>query len=1121
MTFMRGLRRPVAIAPLLMGLLLAPLPTAAQSSSGGGAIQGVVRDSSGAVIHSAKVSVTHLETGVTTATASNETGRFTTPALPIGGYRVRVESAGMSAWAGELVLRVGQIAEVAPVLSPGNVNETIVVHDAVPLVATADATEASTLDSRRIAELPTDGRDMMMLLQDTTPGLEYGLDDYMPDSLRTAGMPIHATNYTQDGAVSNHREFGGGGNLQGLESIGELRVETSTSSARYSAPASVIISTKSGANRLHGTLYETARNNAFGVARAREDVNPDGSPYQLPKLIRNEFGGSIGGPVLLPSFGWNGKRLYDGRNRTFFFYSQEQRETRQAVTMEWKTPTAAMREGDFSAAVDGQGRRITLYDPLTTRRTTGAAGQTVAVRDPFAGNRISPSRISPLARALYAITPLPTDITNPLVTANLRKAVATATYSNMSYNPATVRFDHRFGDRDNAFVKINGGTQLYDGLGWNGNTGAPTLGNEANYTYAVTKSVAAAVSWTHLFSSSFFVETLASRMWLRSSLGTGPEDRNWARELGLPNPFGGIGWPSITGITFMNYIEGDARRYIRSNVLSLQQNYSWLRGNHSFQFGFNLQNDLENLKPDAGVISGSTVFSVLPTALQNPAVSAAASPTALPQTGLGAASLFLGYADSYAARQHRPLMRTSQNQYALYIQDSWRVTPRLTLIPGLRWDMNPALTERNDLLTGFDVASHAIVLPRPLDHYYRIGASNPRTVALFEGVGVKFATATDVGRDSSILPSNWRDVGPRMGFAWRLSGGRRQLVLRGGYGLYFTGRALRTLLNGTSAIPFQTDYSYNPNNASQSPDGIANYTLRSAPTVVAGASSANVVDVSNPQAIGRGVGGLANRASAHPAGARMEPLARTGVERQHGGANPLQRAARPELRSVPEHQSAAHRLRLVHHHRAASAHRRLRRSRTPAIRPNSLYERQHPAGLRLFQLLHTYRRDRTAVQPGPGLPGVLLDYQRSRGERGQRQHPIGCFGAGGLSARIGSHRSSRTEPLSELPAGYSHSQTPRALELELRTASRKREALRRDSPAGARCGPRRLEDVGNGQRAQHLVRLADERMGRDGRLPGVRQAAPDSRLPEYARIRLRTRRRTLRSRLSVVQRLHL
>ena len=198
------------------------------------------------------------------------------------------------------------------------------------------------------------------------------------------------------GLLAREREFGGSGILQGLEAIGEVRVETSTSSARYNTPTSVIVTTRGGTNQVHGALFETHRNNGFGVARARQDVFFDGRPYEAPKLIRNEFGGSIGGPIVVPLFGAGGRSRYEGRNRTFFFISREGLELRQGITREFVVPTAAMRAGDFSGLIDSQGRAITLYDlrrlvsvrelPTRFRRRIVRAGRRLRAGVPDAGD---------------------------------------------------------------------------------------------------------------------------------------------------------------------------------------------------------------------------------------------------------------------------------------------------------------------------------------------------------------------------------------------------------------------------------------------------------------------------------------------------------------------------------------------------------------------------------------------------------------------------------------------------------------------------------------------------------------------------------------------------------------
>ena len=257
--------------PLILAATFLTHTAAAQSSAGGGTIQGTVKDGTDAVIPGARVKITHLATGRVINSEANSEGFFATPPLDIGKYRVRVEAAGMKAWEGELNVETGRISEVAPKLTPGEVSETVVIEGNVtPLVSASDPTEGSTLDSKRISELPINGRNLNTLLESVTPGVE-AIND-VNGGVRISGLMVYSTNYTQDGATTNNREFGGSGIVSGLESIGEVKIETSSSSAKYTTPTSVIITTRGGGNRFHGSLYETHRNNAFGVARARQDV---------------------------------------------------------------------------------------------------------------------------------------------------------------------------------------------------------------------------------------------------------------------------------------------------------------------------------------------------------------------------------------------------------------------------------------------------------------------------------------------------------------------------------------------------------------------------------------------------------------------------------------------------------------------------------------------------------------------------------------------------------------------------------------------------------------------------------------------------------------------------------
>jgi hypothetical protein len=837
----------------------------AQSSAGGGTIQGTVNDNTGAIIPGARIVIRQIETGRVTNLTSNNEGFFTTPSLSIGKYKIRVEVNGWKSWEGDLIVETGRIAEVNAVLEPGQVSETVIIEGNItPLITTTEPTEGATLDSQRIKELPVNGRNINTLLEDVTPGVE-AIND-VNGGVRISGLMVYSTNYVQDGATSNNREFGGSGIMSGLESIGEVKVETSTSSARYTTPTSVIITTKGGGNTIHGSLYETHRNNSFGVARARQDVLFGGQQYSTPKLIRNEFGGSISGPVYLPRFGEGSPALYDGHNRTFFFFSRESLRLRQGITREFVVPTAAMRAGDFSGLVDNQGRFIQLYDPKTTRIET-INGRQISVRDPFPNNQIPIARMSPLAKKLFAITALPTDITNPLVANNLKIPVATNAFPNRDDDPMTARLDHRFSEKDNAFIKVNGGKQFSYFLGTSSGApninGAPTANNEANVTYLPMSGISGALSWTHTFSPTFFVETLLNRTWQSTQTVTGPvgAQRNWSQELGLPNNLGEIGWPSINNIGLTagannyTYIEGDNRRALYTITTNLEQNYTLIRGTHSIQFGGLFRNERNHLQPDQGAISGSAAFNSLATALHSPTLGSATNPSVVPQTGYDTANLFLGYAARYDVGLKRGFMQVYQKTYGLYLQDNYRVNNRLTVNGGLRWDINPVFHERNGLLSGFDVENHALLLPEPLDYYYKIGVTTPQLVSLYEAVNVKFESADQVGRDKKLFKANLYDFSPRAGFAYRMFDGNKQMVIRGGYGIYTSAIPMRTLLAQFSGLlPFRATFSYNPNAANFSPDGIPNYLLRTDPGVIAGSNSANIVALNNPGAIGVGQG---------------------------------------------------------------------------------------------------------------------------------------------------------------------------------------------------------------------------------------------------------------------------
>ncbi|MFB3829484.1 MAG: carboxypeptidase regulatory-like domain-containing protein [Bryobacteraceae bacterium] len=785
-----------------------------------------MKDPTGAVVPGAKVAVTHKLTTLHSETVTNEVGFYLFPSLPIGPYKLGVQSRGMQPWEGEMVLETGHTAVVDPVLKVGAaVTEVTVAGDVTPLVTAASATLGSVLERTRIERLPLNGRFLQSLVQGATPGLEGSSSDPRVWGLRASSME-----WVQDGAVIVNRDTGGiSGRPPGLDTIEEFRVESNNSSAKMNRPATTIITTRRGTNDIHGSVFETARNNSVGLARRRQDF------YQKPPhLVRNEFGASLGAPLCLP-------KLYDGRRRTFFFFAYEAYRNLQSSTTSTRMPAMAMRQGDFSGLIDSAGRRITLYDPWTTDARTWQ-------RQPFANNTIPLSRQSPLAKYLYSVTPQPTHPdANPLVADNYFAPAV----SNRLDHTESVRADHRLTDRDQFFVRFTHGNRWAKSR--SGEGGSPVMLDEAgNVTFRPVRDDSAVLSWTHTFSPTFFAETTASGSNEDLFIYVGTDSINHADKLGLPNPFHATGLPNMSGTGFdMVYSYADNKRNNITQVFSVDQNFTRIHGRHELQFGGRFRHERLHVLPDQQQVQGSHNFSSLATALYDPQSGSAYRE--VPRTGHDSANLFLGAVGYYSAQFVRKWYFLRAREYAAYFQDDFKLGPRLTLNFGVRWEFYPAIRESDNLLTGFDPNSRSVINGISLDKMYAIGATLPAVVSAFTGIGVKFIAPRDAGLPDTLMYSNPRDFGPRAGFAYRLSSGPRSTVLRGGYALFGFPIPLRTFnARMRSNPPTNARFENSVRNAAQSPDGLANYGLRSAPTVIAGVNSRDLLDLNKPGGVTRG-----------------------------------------------------------------------------------------------------------------------------------------------------------------------------------------------------------------------------------------------------------------------------
>lgn len=824
----------VALAALL-AVLCAPAHLLAQS--GAGTIQGTVQDATSAAIPGASIQALNRATGVAIETMSNAAGFYAIKGLTAGAYTVTVSAPGMKKSESTVTLQNGQVLVVDRQLTVGDMAEKVTVTGETIQLATYDSGTVNTqLDAARIASLPQNGRNVLGLAQNTVPGLEAG-------GTRANGLMGEAMEYSLDGAPMTNRNFGSAGNtaqstLPDPDAVQEVRFETLNSNAQFATPATVMLTTKSGTNQFHGSVFETARNNYFGIARARQD------PPNLvaPKLIRNEFGGSVGGPIWIP-------KLYDGRNRTFFFVAYERFSLRRASQQLMYVPTTAMRTGDFSGLINSAGILQQLYDPNTTQ---SAANQ--YSRLPFANNQIPISRISPLAKTLLAATPLPTSADNPMVNFNLTgQNPTTQTVPNYS-----VRLDHVFNEKNRVYFRFTDIRQQQQALrNYPSNSPANIETAElkegaTGYQRIPVQTISGAIGYSKTFSPTFYSETILSMQWQRMYVvGNDVSMQNYEKQFGLPNNLGNIGFPAIGSNLFMPY--GGSQWYygMSQRVSTLDENLNKIWGKHQFAFGFRIRHERFAYLSDRSV--DEVTYTNQATGVYDPTTGA--NYGAKPNTGNQNADFFLGAGASYSQRRNAPFNICSLMEYDSYFQDNWRVSSRLTLNLGLRWEAHPAPRAANDYMVAFDFKNKALALPRQLDYYVQNGLTSTALLTNLRNLGVKFETMQEGGMPSRGIAGSNANFLPRFGFAYASPFGLRGTVVRGGYGEYLYPVPVRNSIRYlTASYPFTAGYSRSYTSAAQAPDGLPNYLLRNPLTVITGVNSANVVDTESTTALLPGIG---------------------------------------------------------------------------------------------------------------------------------------------------------------------------------------------------------------------------------------------------------------------------
>jgi hypothetical protein len=747
----------------LIALLMSTWPAAAQQ--GRGAMQGTITDQSGAAVADATVTVRNVGTNQPFTTTSNAEGFFSAPTLPVGSYEVVAERPGFKrAVRSGITLLVDQRAQVDVQLEVGGTAESVTVTAEAPLVDSGSATVGKVIENKRISELPLNGRNALALVL-LTPGVKsqagptnsgFGDRGIALSAISINGGPSALNNFVLDGANNNQGYLADINANPTVDAIQEFKVQSNTMSAEYGFTAGGVVNvvTRSGTNELHGTVYHFLRNdkldarNAFAVTR--------------PPFRYNQFGGAVGGPIRLP-------KLYNGTDRSFFFYNYEEwrfvRSNQPIVT----TPLPEWRRGDFSNLRDASGNVITIYDPTTTRPNPTGSG---VVREPFVGNVIPPEQLDPGTVALMRYYPLPNRTpTNPFTHSNNYQSEIK---ENRRMRQHTGKVDHRFSDNNSMFVRYIWYNHFTDG----GNAQSPWPDPAVRARIDDLKTQNATISDTHTFTPRLLNEFRVGVARQFFTFRAASFGQDVPRQLGLH--------PSIPSTT-LPFISNGLSQFGAFTVGtrgSLAWQFSdaltFITGGHTIKVGIdhrlNRANNYQQETP-------SHSFTFPASLTQNPQRPAG--------TGSAFATFALGYVGSATGVVY---LGEAQHAFStsLFVQDDWRVGRRLTLNLGLRWDYQQWPRERHNGQTNFDP-------------FGLIPGTNLRGRTVYAGI--------DYGRTP--LEPIYNNFGPRLGFAYDIFGTGRT-VIRGGYSIFYPSTFYRDFFGSTQGFA-NTSTPYQP------PSNDANY----------------------------------------------------------------------------------------------------------------------------------------------------------------------------------------------------------------------------------------------------------------------------------------------------------
>jgi hypothetical protein len=735
----------------LSSLLVTAAPVFCQTFYG--SIIGTVTDATGGAVPQANVTLVNLGTAERRVMQTDTAGNYQFVNLVPSQYRVEVEKSGFRRFAREpITVEVQNAVRIDVAMSVGDVSQTVEVSAQTPLLQTEDSSLGQVVESRKVLEMPLNGRNvfgLVALVPGVVPGGQSGTTPTGTNPFAWANYQIGGGQANQsatyiDGAPVNAAYV----NLTSLvptqDAIQEFRVQTSNLGPEFGRFAGGVINlaTKSGTNSFHGSAYEFFRNRELNANTFFNNKAGVGRPA----FSQNQYGANLGGPVI--------------KDKTFFFFSWEGFRLRQGASYTYSVPTDAMRAGDFSNVRTAAGALVPIYDPLTTCGKFGNApcakdanGNDVITRTQFPGNIIPSSRIDPAAKVLSNYWAHANGPGNAFTAVNNYTANASVGGNNDQYN---ARIDHSFSEKQRFFTRYTYWTNLNLPIDpYKTNTCVDRCTETFNTNQAV-------VGDTYSFTPTLIGDLRLSYTrfhYDRTSLTAGYDltQLGWPSSLNDQVIFRVVPQPVVTGYNGVFSTSGTGSTIIaRNDIYSIAPSMTKIWGSHTLKFGAEIRRLTHNYYQQNNP-SGSFNFDALMTS---------ANPFAAGSTGNGFASFFLGYGTGGGVTNNA-LVAGQMIYRAYYAGDQWMVNSHLTLNYGVRFEQMGPWSERYDRMM--------VLLPTATNDLAGMTGLN------FQGRFGLVNSPDNPSRTNTEMGNLWA---PRFGIAWRVN---NKTVVRTGYGIFWLG----------------------------------------------------------------------------------------------------------------------------------------------------------------------------------------------------------------------------------------------------------------------------------------------------------------------------------------------